>query len=57
VIELKTPREIEKMRVTGRFVADVLTELSAFAEVGRNVLELEQRARQRIEERGATSCY
>lgn len=57
MIELKTPREIEKMRVTGRFVADVLAELSAFAEVGMNLLELEQRARKRIEERGATSCY
>ena len=31
MIELKTPTEIEKMHVTGQFVAEMLTELRARA--------------------------
>lgn len=57
MIELKTPAEIEHMRTTGRFVADVLADLSAKAAVGINLLDLEHRARDMIAERGATSCY
>ncbi|RDI67079.1 type I methionyl aminopeptidase [Nocardia pseudobrasiliensis] len=57
MVELKTAREIERMRVTGRFVAEVLGELRERAQVGVNLLELEQHVRQRIRARGATSCY
>ncbi|MFI5775588.1 type I methionyl aminopeptidase [Nocardia sp. NPDC051570] len=57
MVELKTAQEIERMRVTGRFVAEVLGELRERAQVGVNLLELEQHVRQRIRERGATSCY
>ncbi len=57
MVELKTAREIERMRVTGRFVAEVLGELRERAQVGVNLLELERHVRQRIRERGATSCY
>ncbi|MFJ5228960.1 type I methionyl aminopeptidase [Kitasatospora sp. NPDC088391] len=57
MIEFKNPQSIEKMAVTGRFVADTLTELSALAEVGRDVMDLELRARELIERRGAQSCY
>ena len=57
MIELKTPAEIERMHVTGRFVADVLADLAARAAVGTNVLDLEQHARERIRDRGAESCY
>lgn len=57
MIELKTPREIEAMRVTGAFIADLLDDLSARAHVGVNLLDLERRARQLINERGAVSCY
>jgi len=57
VVEIKTPREIEKMAATGRFVAEVLTDLSASAEPGVNLLDLERRARRMVEERGAVSCY
>lgn len=57
MIELKTPAEIDKMRTTGRFVAEVLRELSEMAAVGVNLLDLEHRARDMIAERGATSCY
>jgi methionyl aminopeptidase len=57
VIELKTAAEIEKMRVTGGFVAEVLTELSGMAAVGINLLDLEHHARDMIKRRGAQSCY
>ncbi|WP_166905816.1 type I methionyl aminopeptidase [Mycobacterium sp. DL440] len=57
MIELKTADEIEKMRVTGRFVAQVLSELSGLADVGVNLLDLEQHARGMVEHRGAESCY
>jgi methionyl aminopeptidase len=57
MIELKSPAEIERMRVTGRFVAQVLSELSEFADVGVNLLDLEQHVRSRIRQRGAQSCY
>jgi methionyl aminopeptidase len=57
VIELKTPAEIERMHVAGRFVAQVLSELAARAQVGVNLLDLEHRARRMIRDRGADSCY
>ena len=57
MIELKSNREIERMRVTGRFVAEVLTELGDLAAVGVNLLDLEQQVRDRIRQRGAMSCY
>ncbi|MGV0806213.1 type I methionyl aminopeptidase [Mycolicibacterium setense] len=57
MIELKTADEIEKMRVTGRFVAEVLGELSGLAEVGVNLLDLEHHARDMVKRRGAASCY
>ncbi|MFC4376432.1 type I methionyl aminopeptidase [Nocardia halotolerans] len=57
MVELKTPAEIERMRVTGRFVADVLAGVRERAQVGVNLLELEKYVRERIRERGAVSCY
>lgn len=57
MIELKTPDEIDRMHVTGRFVAEVLSALAERAEVGVNLLDLEQHARRMIRERGAESCY
>ncbi|RJO71058.1 type I methionyl aminopeptidase [Nocardia panacis] len=57
MVELKTPDEIERMAVTGRFVAEVLAELRAKARIGVNLLDLEAHVRQRIALRGAVSCY
>lgn len=57
MIELKTADEIERMRVTGRFVAEVLAELSRLADVGVNLLDLELHARDMVKRRGAESCY
>lgn len=57
MLELKTPREIEKMRTTGAFIAELLDDLQSRAATGVNLLDLEQRARQLIAARGAESCY
>lgn len=57
MMELKTPGEIEKMRTTGAFIAQLLEELTTMAEPGMNLMELEYRARKMIDDRGAQSCY
>ncbi|MCX5045905.1 type I methionyl aminopeptidase [Aldersonia sp. NBC_00410] len=57
MLELKTPREIAAMNVTGTFIAEVLDDLEDRARPGVNLLDLENRAREMITERGATSCY
>lgn len=57
MLELKTPHEIEAMHTTGAFIADLLDDLHSRAAVGVNLLDLEYRARQLIEDRGAVSCY
>ncbi|EGD53999.1 type I methionyl aminopeptidase [Gordonia neofelifaecis] len=57
MMEIKTPAEIAKMAVTGRFVAEVLTELSRLARPGVDVMDLEHRARAMVADRGAESCY
>ncbi|MGV0791102.1 type I methionyl aminopeptidase [Mycolicibacterium sp. XJ1819] len=57
MVELKTPREIAAMGVTGAFLAELLDDLTDRARPGVNLLELENRARQLIDERGAQSCY
>ena len=57
MIELKTADEIDKMAVTGEFVAQTLTTLSIEAEPGVNLMQLENHARTLISERGAESCY
>lgn len=57
VIEYRTPTEIEQMRPAGRFVGEVLTELVRWADVGVNLLELDELAHAMIRERGAASCY
>jgi methionyl aminopeptidase len=57
MIELKTPAEIQRMHVTGRFVAEILSEVGRLADVGVNLLDLEQHVRGMIKQRGAESCY
>ena len=57
MIELRTPAEIEQMKPAGRFVADVLTRLAEAADVGVNLLELDELAHAMIRARGAESCY
>lgn len=57
MLELKTPQEIEAMRISGAFIAGLLDDLAARARVGVNLLDLEDHARQLIDQRGAVSCY
>jgi methionyl aminopeptidase len=57
VIELKTADEIDRMAVTGEFVATTLATLSAEAQPGVNLMQLEHHARELVSQRGATSCY
>jgi methionyl aminopeptidase len=57
MIELYSPAEIEAMRPAGRFVAGILSELAEVADVGMNLLELDELVARRIKEAGATSCY
>lgn len=57
MIELRTPTQIEQMRPAGRFVAEVITVLSETADVGVNLLELDELVHRMIKERGAESCY
>jgi methionyl aminopeptidase len=57
VIELRTPHEIEQMKAAGRFVAETLTVLKDHVAVGVDLLELDALAHERINERGAESCY
>ena len=57
MIELRTPTQIEEMRPAGRFVASVITALIEKADVGVNLLELDELAHQMIRDRGAESCY
>ena len=57
MIEYYSPAEVERMRPAGRFVAATLTELARVADVGVNLLDLDDLAHRRIKEAGATSCY
>src|SRR3954454_21091201 len=57
MIELRTPAQIEQMRPAGRFVAEVIGALGEAADVGVNLLELDEMAHRMIRERGAESCY
>jgi methionyl aminopeptidase len=57
VIELRTPTQIEQMRPAGRFVASVITALAEKADVGVNLLELDELAHRMIKDAGAESCY
>jgi methionyl aminopeptidase len=57
VIEYRTTKEINEMRPAGRFVGEVLDALVDRADVGVNLLELDELAHQMIRDRGATSCY
>lgn len=57
MIELRTPEEIERMRVAGQFVGSVLEATASASAVGVNLLELDALAHDMIRARGAESCY
>lgn len=57
MIEVLTSSELDRARVTGRIVGDVLQRLKARCRVGTNLLQVDQWAREMIDAAGATSCY
>ncbi|MEO8263867.1 MAG: type I methionyl aminopeptidase [Pseudolysinimonas sp.] len=57
MIELRTPAEIEQLRVAGEFVGRVLEATRDAADVGVNLLELDALAHDMIRAEGAESCY
>ncbi|MCS6782334.1 MAG: type I methionyl aminopeptidase [Gloeomargarita sp. SKYBB_i_bin120] len=56
-ITIKSPREIEIMRVASRIVATVLREISELVKPGMTTLDLDRYAEQRIRELGATPSF
>src|SRR3712207_1272321 len=57
MVELKTPAEIEGIRVAGRFVASVLASVRERATVGTTLRELDAHAHAMIDTAGARSVY
>lgn len=57
MIEILTPARLDRARVTGRLVADVLQTLKRSCTAGTNLLELDRWARDLITDAGAASCY
>ncbi|MEC4984703.1 MAG: type I methionyl aminopeptidase [Oscillatoria sp. PMC 1068.18] len=56
-IEIKSDREIEIMRQSGKIVATVLKEISAMVEPGMTTADLDAYAEKRIREMGATPSF
>ena len=57
MIQLKSKRELDKMRVAGRHVAEVLKELARMAQPGVETRAIDQEARSQIRRRGLTSSF
>ena len=57
MIEILTPAEVSRARVTGALVADILQTARNRCEVGTNLLEIDRWAQEMIVDAGAQSCY
>ncbi|UCN14638.1 type I methionyl aminopeptidase [Cellulomonas iranensis] len=57
MIEILSPSELARARVTGRLVGDILAELRRRTRAGTNLLEIDAWTAQLIRESGAQSCY
>lgn len=57
MIEILNPRQIERARVTGRIVGDILATIRQRCRVGTNLLDIDDWAREMILAAGAESCY
>jgi methionyl aminopeptidase len=57
VIEILNPAQLDRARVTGALVANILHTLKGRAGVGTNLLEIDRWAKEMILEAGAESCY
>lgn len=57
MIEIFSPAELQRAKVSGRFIATVLQSLQERTRVGTNLLEINQWAGEMITAAGAQSCY
>lgn len=57
MIEILNANELDRARVTGRLVGDILDTLRDRCEVGTNLLDIDRWAQEMILEAGAISCY
>ena len=57
MIEILTPRQVDRARATGALVGDILQTLKDRAEVGTNLLDLDRWTAEMIRAAGAESCY
>lgn len=57
MIEILSPTEVGRARVTGALVANILHAIKSRVVVGTNLLEIDEWAREMIEAAGAQSCY
>ena len=57
MIEILSPSEIARARITGTLVADILQTAKQRATVGTNLLDIDRWAQEMIVEAGAESCY
>jgi methionyl aminopeptidase len=57
MIEILSPAELTRAKVTGALVADILQTLRGRCTVGTNLLDIDRWARHMIVEAGAQSCY
>ncbi|MFB7842388.1 type I methionyl aminopeptidase [Microbacterium sp. NPDC056052] len=57
MIEILTSAELDRARITGRLVGDILHALKARCRIGTNLLDIDRWAQQMIIEAGAVSCY
>ncbi|MFJ4025889.1 type I methionyl aminopeptidase [Paenarthrobacter sp. NPDC089989] len=57
MIEIMSPSEVAKAKVTGALVADILHALKKRATVGTNLLDIDRWTKDMIVEGGAESCY
>ena len=56
-VEIKSPAEIEIMRLSGKIVGTVLQEIANMVEPGMTTADLDSYAQKRIEEMGATPSF
>lgn len=57
MIEIFTPREVDRARETGAIVGGILRDIRSRVQVGTNLLEIDEWTRELIAESGAESCY
>ena len=57
MIEIKSPRELEKMRTAGRHVGEILVEVAGRAEPGTSTAWLNELAEKQIRQRGVESSF